>query len=390
MVGLDAAGQRTLRGRPGRRSAIGLGRLIVSSRAGSTARRTSAGRRRLATGWAAWTTLGGADHRQPGRRPTTPTAASRCSPAARTTQVWHASQEWADRDGWRDWASRSATRFSATRRARVTRTGRLHVFARGTDNALWQRYQDPPAAGWGPWRSLGRRSSAATRWSIRDGAGLLHVVARGRRRDVCCMRPRRTARHLSDFGGLHVARARRAARAPPPVADGRPRPPPPPAADSAPAPRLRTINVTLSFAHTSARRSTRFTRLQVKGVPRGSTVRVTCAKGCSRKSYVKRNARGTVSIRVLARKPLQGRDEDPRRGHRAEHDRRGEDADGPLTAKTRRSRPAAWSRARAATQPAERAYVPVKVPRPTRALRAPRGRPPASAPSSRPLAFGIA
>ena len=75
--------------------------------------------------------------------------------------------------------------------------------------------------------------------------------------------------------------------------------------DARPAPRLRTINVTLSFAHTSALRSTRFTRLQVKGVPRGSTVRVTCAKGCSRKSYVKRNARGTVSIRALARKPLR-------------------------------------------------------------------------------------
>ena len=32
---------------------------------------------------------------------------------------------------------------------------------------------------------------------------------------------------------------------------------------------------------------------------------MTCAKGCSRKSYVKRNARGTVSIRALARKPLR-------------------------------------------------------------------------------------
>ena len=40
-------------------------------------------------------------------------------------------------------------------------------------------------------------------------------------------------------------------------------------------------------------------------MPRGSTVRATCAKGCSRTSYVKRDARGTVSIRVLARKALK-------------------------------------------------------------------------------------
>jgi Concanavalin A-like lectin/glucanases superfamily len=84
-----------------------------------------------------------------------------------------------------------------------------------------------------------------------------------------------------------------------PPGDTGPPPPPPPTRV------LRVVPVTVSWDHKVRGRSTRFTRLEVKGVPRGSTVRVTCAKGCSRKSYVKRNARGTVSIRRFARKPLR-------------------------------------------------------------------------------------
>ena len=81
-------------------------------------------------------------------------------------------------------------------------------------------------------------------------------------------------------------------------------PPPPP--HTGPPPREpRAVTVTVSWDYKRRGRITRFRRLEVKGVPRGSTVRVTCAKGCSRKSYVKRNARGTVSIRTIARRPLR-------------------------------------------------------------------------------------
>ena len=33
--------------------------------------------------------------------------------------------------------------------------GRLEVFARGTDNALWHIWQTAPSNGWSSWASLG-------------------------------------------------------------------------------------------------------------------------------------------------------------------------------------------------------------------------------------------
>ena len=47
-------------------------------------------------------------------------------------------------------------------------------------------------------------------------------------------------------------------------------------------------------------------RDRVKGVPAGATVKVTCKKGCSRKSYkVKKKKRGTVSLKTVVRKRLR-------------------------------------------------------------------------------------
>ena len=57
--------------------------------------------------------------------------------------------------------------------------------------------------------------------------------------------------------------------------------------------------VTLSYDYSVKGRYTRLTRLQVKGVPAGATVKVTCKKGCSRKSYtVTKKKRGTVSLKT--------------------------------------------------------------------------------------------
>jgi hypothetical protein len=76
-------------------------------------------------------------------------------------------------------------------------------------------------------------------------------------------------------------------------------PPPPPAAPAPPPAPTPTapgrITVTLSFYLSRSR----FTTLAVKGVPRGSKVVATCSKGCARKRYTKRNARGTVSLKKL-------------------------------------------------------------------------------------------
>ena len=41
------------------------------------------------------------------------------------------------------------------------------------------------------------------------------------------------------------------------------------------------------------------TTLAIKDVPKGATVTAKCPKGCARKTYTKRNARGTVNLRKL-------------------------------------------------------------------------------------------
>jgi hypothetical protein len=75
------------------------------------------------------------------------------------------------------------------------------------------------------------------------------------------------------------------------------------------------VNVTLSFLFPSAASSTRFTVLQVKGVPSGSTVVATCkGKGCPTKKvkgkkqnvvFTKKNASGTINLTPFRNKALR-------------------------------------------------------------------------------------
>ncbi|HWK28034.1 MAG TPA: putative metal-binding motif-containing protein [Solirubrobacter sp.] len=81
-------------------------------------------------------------------------------------------------------------------------------------------------------------------------------------------------------------------------------------ATAAPNTRVDQILVTLAFFSTAAKKSTRFTTLQVKNVPLGATVHVTCkGKGCPKgltgKGYTKRNAFGTVTLAKFIKKPLR-------------------------------------------------------------------------------------
>jgi hypothetical protein len=67
------------------------------------------------------------------------------------------------------------------------------------------------------------------------------------------------------------------------------------------------LNVTVSYDFSRAtHRSTRFTRLTVKGVPKGATVRVTCAKGCSRRSLTSTHA-GNVSLKAFVKRAVKAR-----------------------------------------------------------------------------------
>jgi hypothetical protein len=84
-----------------------------------------------------------------------------------------------------------------------------------------------------------------------------------------------------------------------------PLPPPPPP----PPPPERILGVTMPFAFSkSTKKFTVFTLLQIKGIPRGSTLKVTCkapkGKKCPAKRFTKRNARGKVSLKKWIRKRL--------------------------------------------------------------------------------------
>lgn len=83
---------------------------------------------------------------------------------------------------------------------------------------------------------------------------------------------------------------------------------PPPALPAAVKPAQ--VSVTLSFfAAKITRTTTKFSRLQVKDVPTGATVTVTCTgkgcpKGLTRKGFVKTNASGTVSLSAFIKKAI--------------------------------------------------------------------------------------
>ena len=89
----------------------------------------------------------------------------------------------------------------------------------------------------------------------------------------------------------------------------------PPAVQPPPIQPARTsdpeqIVITLAFFSTAKKTTTKFTTLQVKNVPFGATVKVTCSgKGCPSglkgKGFTKANAFGTVTLAKFIKKPLR-------------------------------------------------------------------------------------
>jgi hypothetical protein len=89
--------------------------------------------------------------------------------------------------------------------------------------------------------------------------------------------------------------------------------PPPPAppviVQSGPSAPEQVI-VTIAFFSSAGKKTTKFTTLQVKNVPLGSTVTATCkGKGCPSglkgKGFTKKNAFGTVTLAKFIKKPLR-------------------------------------------------------------------------------------
>ncbi len=68
----------------------------------------------------------------------------------------------------------------------------------------------------------------------------------------------------------------------------------------------QVIVVALTFVfHDANKKTTRISKLVVSSVPAGSTVTARCPAGCAKKSLVKKNVKGTVSLKELAKKPLK-------------------------------------------------------------------------------------
>ena len=78
--------------------------------------------------------------------------------------VWHIWQT-APNNGWSGWASLAAA-FPRSRWSSRNADLRLEVFVRGDDNALWHIWQTAPNNGWSGWASLGGWISPA---SLRSG-----------------------------------------------------------------------------------------------------------------------------------------------------------------------------------------------------------------------------
>jgi hypothetical protein len=91
---------------------------------------------------------------------------------------------------------------------------------------------------------------------------------------------------------------------------GAPQPAPAPQPTAQPLPRpaapLITLAPTISYFASAGRRSTRLTTLNVTAVPAGATVKATCPKGCSAKTYtVTKKKAGTVSLKRFVKRPLK-------------------------------------------------------------------------------------
>jgi len=70
------------------------------------------------------------------------------------------------------------------------------------------------------------------------------------------------------------------------------------------------IQVVLSFGFKSAKKATKFTKLQLKNIPFGATVKATCkGHGCPKRlkgrGFVKKNAFGTIDLKRFLKKPLK-------------------------------------------------------------------------------------
>ncbi|MEY9181858.1 peptide methionine sulfoxide reductase MsrB [Bradyrhizobium sp. USDA 326] len=104
--------------------------------------------------WSGWASLGGGITSDPA---VVDNSDGRLEVFARGTDnaLWHIWQEEPHAAPWSGWASLGG-QITSDPAAIADSDGRLEVFARGADNALWHIWQDKPRSGpWSGWASLG-------------------------------------------------------------------------------------------------------------------------------------------------------------------------------------------------------------------------------------------
>src|SRR3990172_5505211 len=141
-----------------------------------------------AGGWSNWQRLGGALT----SAPSVAAESGRLNVFARglDNALWHT---WYDsgRNKWSNWESLGGVltsapsavwgRYPTSDPSGVGTTGRLDVFGRGADNALWHKWYED-RSGWSTWGSLGgvlTSAPSAVNWRYAPTAVQLHVFARG-------------------------------------------------------------------------------------------------------------------------------------------------------------------------------------------------------------------
>jgi hypothetical protein len=171
--------------------------------------------------------------------------------------------------------------------------GQFDLFVRGPDNGLYQKHDSNGV--WEAWKLVDSTALESSPAAASDQVGRIYVFAR--------------------VGGQIAYKVWTGVPSPawtawqPLGVPVLPAPPPAPASPGpviAPGPApLAAIAAIIGFTYRASARQTRMTTLTLKSIPKGSTVTVTCKKGCSAKSYIKRNSGTKISLARFIRRPLR-------------------------------------------------------------------------------------
>ena len=202
---------------------------------------------------------------------------------------------------WSDFLNAGGTSIGAPA-ATFAYPNRLDIYTRGTDNGLYYHEHRTSGTVWSLVDSTAL-SSAPAATSAAPGRELVFA----RIGDALAMKPVDVpANGLPTFGSW-TSLGPIALPSAPPVVTPAPLPAPAPApAPAPPAAPLITLAPTISYQFSAAKKTTRLSALNVTAVPAGATVKATCPKGCSAKSYtVTKKKAGTVSLKAFIKRPLK-------------------------------------------------------------------------------------